>query len=317
MKKIILITMLMSAVFAQADKCEAETIDTQCNALDSQSDREECRRYYYLLCENTLTEDELKEIEALEEADRKWAAEKKRKREEEIAKKEAERLAKLEKKEERLAKKAEIARQIDEWDAFQVECREYISNAPRDKSGRIIACGDLDDKTGEPISPCWTADEYDAEESFLDKCNFFPYLSDTYLTEVALMEFSELTTEAFGEDNNVLPLSFYFTTELKNIRNFSCSDLEGLYPDASNIIGLMALTDLRNRMGAYNMEFVSIDLSCADLPPNRNIFSGTVVADIAGEGTEKDKIDAVKLAQRKLVQSVFDASDNNLELDPN
>jgi hypothetical protein len=27
MKKIILITMLMSAVFAQADKCEAETID--------------------------------------------------------------------------------------------------------------------------------------------------------------------------------------------------------------------------------------------------------------------------------------------------
>ena len=59
MKKIILITMLMSAVFAQADECEAETIDTQCNALDSQSDREECRRYYYLLCENTLTEDEL------------------------------------------------------------------------------------------------------------------------------------------------------------------------------------------------------------------------------------------------------------------
>jgi hypothetical protein len=104
MKKIILITMLMSAVFAQADECEAETIDTQCNALDSQSDREECRRYYYLLCENTLTEDELKEIEALEEADRKWAAEKKRKREEEIAKKEAERLAKLEEKE-RLAKK--------------------------------------------------------------------------------------------------------------------------------------------------------------------------------------------------------------------
>ena len=63
--------MLMSAVFAQADKCEAETIVTQCNALDSQSDREECRRYYHLLCENTLTEDELKEIEALEEEDRK------------------------------------------------------------------------------------------------------------------------------------------------------------------------------------------------------------------------------------------------------
>ena len=310
--------MLMSAVFAQADECEAETIDTQCNALDSQSDREECRRYYYLLCENTLTEDELKEIEALEEADRKWAAEKKRKREEEIAKKEAERLAKLEKKEERLAKKAEIARQIDEWDAFQVECREYINKAPRDKSGNVKICGALDDKTGKPInSPCWTHDKYDATESFQEECTYFPYLSDTYLNQVALMEFSELTTEAFGEDNNVLPLSFYFNTELNNWNNFSCSDLKSRYPDAFNIIGLMALTDLRNRMGAYNMEFVSIDLSCADLPPNRNIFSGTVVADIAGEGTEKDKIDAVKLAQRKLVQSVFDASDNNLELDPN
>ena len=318
MKKIILITMLMSAVFAQADECEAETIDTQCNALDSQSDREECRRYYYLLCENTLTEDELKEIEALEEADRKWAAEKKRKREEEIAKKEAERLAKLEKEEERLAKKAEIARQIDEWDAFQVECREYISNAPRDKSGNIIICGALDDKTGKPInSPCWTGDEIDAEERFLDKCNSFPYLRDTYLTEVALMEFSELTTEAFGEDNNVLPLSFYFITELTYTRKFTCSDLEGLYPDASNIIGLMALTDLRNRMGAYNMEFVSIDLSCVDGAFNSNTFLGTVVVDIAGEGTEKDKIDAVKLAHKELVQSVFDASDNNLELDPN
>ena len=299
----------MSAVFAQADKCEAETIDKQCNALDSQSDREECRRYYHLLCENTLTEDELKEIEALEEADRKWAAEKKRKRDEEIAKKEAERLAKLEKEEERLAKKAEIARQIDEWATdFDFE-----------------GCKDLTEKQWE------TYGKIDCEPYIIGLPR---YINDFELTTFAQVEFSELTTEAFGENNYVLPISFYLNVLIVGT-GIDCPELvEKNGPDIFNKVGWSAAKVWRNNMGvgayeiiqnkglkknmvAYNTEFLSLDFGCTSLANGNIEFFGDVVVDIVGEGTKEDKIDAVKLAQMKLVQSMQDASDNNLELDPN
>lgn len=286
----------MSAVFAQADKCEAETIDTKCNALDSQSDREECRRYHYLLCENTLTEDELKEIEALEEENRKWAAEKKRKRDEEIAKKEAERLAKWEEKvrlakmkKERLAKKANMAK-----------LREEFQNRAWDETGYVA------------------------------------WFADWSFSESKLPEFIQLKNEAFGEKNDVLPFRFIIFLD----RQYGADVISKKYPkrrigcdlktddewntwanDGKYSIIFRVGEELRDFIyedgDGYEIEYVSADFKCVYVGKYHTNFSLEFVADIYGEGTGEDKIEAIKLAHEKIVQSMQDASDNNLELDPN
>ncbi|MGY8787362.1 MAG: hypothetical protein ACKVH5_03585, partial [Fidelibacterota bacterium] len=99
----------------------------------------------------------------------------------------------------------------------------------------------------------------------------------------------------------------------------SCGEFEEEYPDGANILGWIALEELRNKFTRYNIEYVSIDFKCAHSDrAGGHMFRGEVTFDIVGEGTKEDKIDAVKKAHRKLVQSLIDASDDNLELeDPN
>ena len=336
MKKIILITMLMSAVFAQADECEAETIDTQCNALDSQSDREECRRYYYLLCENTLTEDELKEIEALEEADRKWAAEKKRKREEEIAKKEAERLAKLK-------AKNDLAKRLVNQRFTMEEYRDWPSAEDSDKfTWKQI---DKNIKTYGIVA----TREYASDMGSLDylyqelEAAFSATHLENNITRTTIHTFGMPNTgfscsqlmAGMGED---LLLHFYeaiapkpWTAEERercDSRNWDGGGADGDGGDDEFCAGLLGIRmfdagsvnfdtghslQSNQRLELVGSQFLYMSPSC-HMEDGQHIFLVDVLLSHPNKEAEQEILEAM---HKRIEQAKHDASDDGLELEPN